>query len=48
MLGKVALQMGVHLMAYSHVSMTQDVYMSRGRIHPQVSDLLDRAVISAE
>jgi putative serine protease PepD len=32
----------------SHVSMTQDKYWSRGRIHPQVADLLDRTVINAE
>jgi hypothetical protein len=24
--------------------MTQHKYMSRGRIHPQVADLLDRAI----
>jgi hypothetical protein len=26
------------------VSMTQDRYMSRGRVHAQVADLLDRTV----
>lgn len=41
-------RIGADQLGHSHVSMTQDVYMSRGRIHPQVADLLDRAVISAE
>ncbi len=29
---------------HAKVSMTQDRYMSRGRVHTQVADLLDRAV----
>ena len=41
-------RVGADQLGHSHVSMTQDVYMSRGRIHPQVADLLDRAVINAE
>jgi hypothetical protein len=28
----------------TNVSMTQDRYMTRGRIHTQVADLLDRTV----
>jgi len=31
-------------LGHAHVSMTQDVYMKRGRIHAQVAELLDRAV----
>jgi integrase len=41
-------RVGADQLGHSHVSMTQDVYMSRGRIHPQVAEMLDRAVISAE
>ena len=41
-------RVGADQLGHSHVSMTQDVYMSRGRIHPQVADLLDRAVINDE
>ena len=33
----------VHL-GHAKVSMTQDRYMSRGRVHNQVAELLDRAV----
>ena len=31
-------------LGHSHVSMTQDRYMTRGRVHSQVVDLLDRTV----
>jgi integrase len=41
-------RVGADQLGHSHVSMTQDKYLSRGRIHPQVADLLDRAVISAD
>jgi integrase len=41
-------RVGADQLGHSHVSMTQDKYLSRGRIHPQVADLLDRAVINAE
>lgn len=41
-------RVGADQLGHSHVSMTQDKYMTRGRVHPQVADLLDRAVISAE
>jgi integrase len=37
-------RIGADHLGHSHVSMTQDRYMTRGRIHPQVADLLDRAV----
>ena len=41
-------RVGADQLGHSHVSMTQHKYLTRGRIHPQVADLLDRAVISAE
>jgi integrase len=31
---------------HAQVSMTQDRYMSRGRVHSQVADLLDRTVLN--
>jgi integrase len=37
-------RIGADHLGHSHLSMTQDRYMSRGRIHTQVADLLDRAV----
>ena len=39
---------GADQLGHSHVSMMQDKYMTRGRVHPQVAEPLDRAVISAE
>jgi integrase len=41
-------RVGADQLGHSHVSMTQDKYMTRGRIHAEVADLLDRAVINAE
>jgi integrase len=41
-------RIGADQLGHSHVSMTQDKYMTRGRIHPQVAELLERAVINAE
>jgi integrase len=37
-------RVGADQLGHSHISMTQDKYMSRGRIHTQVADLLDRTV----
>ena len=37
-------RIGADHLGHSKVSMTQDRYMSRGRVHTQVADLLDRAV----
>ncbi len=37
-------RIGADHLGHAHVSMTQDRYMSRGRVHTQVADLLDRAV----
>ena len=37
-------RIGADHLGHTHVSMPQDRYMTRGRIHTQVEDLLDRAV----
>jgi integrase len=37
-------RIGADHLGHAKVSMTQDRYMSRGRVHAQVADLLDRAV----
>jgi integrase len=37
-------RIGADHLGHSKVSMTQDRYMTRGRIHTQVADLLDRTV----
>jgi hypothetical protein len=37
-------RIGADHLGHSKVSMTQDRYMTRGRVHPQVADLLDRTV----
>ncbi len=41
-------RVGADQLGHSHVSMTQDRYMSRGRVHAEVAWVLDRAAISAE
>ena len=41
---ELSARIGANHLGDSHVSMTQDRYMTRGRIHTQVADLLDRAV----
>lgn len=37
-------RIGVDRLGHTHVSMTQDRYMTRGRVHTQAADVLDRAV----
>jgi hypothetical protein len=37
-------RIGADHLGHSKVSMTQDHYMTRGRVHTQVADLLDRTV----
>ena len=37
-------RIGADHLGHAKVSMTRDRYMSRGRAHNQVADLLDRAV----
>jgi len=41
-------RVGADHLGHSHVSMTQDKYLTRGRIHAEVAALLDRAAINAE
>lgn len=40
----LAARVGADHLGHAKVSMTQDRYMSRGRVHTQVADLLDRSV----
>nr|WP_272818975.1 transposase [Mycolicibacter engbaekii] len=37
-------RIGADQLGHARPSMTQDVYMNRGRVHAQVADILDRAV----
>ena len=37
-------RIGADQLGHAKVSMTQDRYMSRGRVHTQVAELLDRAI----
>jgi len=37
-------RIGADQLGHAKVSMTQDRYMSRGRVHTQVAELLDRVV----
>lgn len=37
-------RIGADHLGHTHISMTQDRYMARGRVHVQVADLLDRTV----
>jgi len=37
-------RVGADQLGHARVSMTQDRYMSRGRVHTEVADLLDRAI----
>jgi integrase len=41
-------RIGADHLGHTNVSMTQDKYMTRGRIHTQVADLLDRLVSEAD
>jgi integrase len=38
-------RIGADHLGHTHVSMTQDRYMARGRMHTQVADLLDRTIV---
>jgi len=40
----LAARFGADHLGHSKVSMAEDRYMSRGRVHAQVADLLDRTV----
>jgi integrase len=37
-------RIGADHLGHSRISMTQDKYMARGRVHTAVADLLDRAI----
>ena len=37
-------RIGADQLGHAKVSMTQDRYMSRGRVHTQVAELLDRTI----
>jgi integrase len=37
-------RIGAHHLGQARISMTQDRYVSRGRLHTQVADILDRVV----
>jgi integrase len=41
-------RIGADHLGHTHVSMTQDCYMSRGRVHTQVAELLDRTIKNDE
>jgi integrase len=46
--GGLSARVGADQLGHAKPSMTQDRYMTRGRVRPEVADLLDRAVINAE
>jgi integrase len=41
-------RIGADQLGHTNVSMTQDKYMSRGRVHTQVADLLDRLIAESD
>jgi integrase len=41
-------RIGADHLGHTNVSMTQDKYLSRGRVHTQAADLLDRLISEAE
>jgi integrase len=45
--GGLSARVGADHLGHSRVSMTQDVYMTRGKVHAQVADLLDDAISGA-
>jgi integrase len=45
--GGLSARVGADHPGHSKVSMTQDVYMARGKVHTQVADLLDDAISGA-
>jgi integrase len=45
--GGLSARVGADHLGHSKVSMTQDVYMTRGKVHTQVADLLDDAISGA-
>jgi integrase len=45
--GGLSARVGADHLGHSKVSMTQDVYMTRGKVHTKVADLLDAAISGA-
>lgn len=45
--GGLSARVGADHLGHSKFSMTQDVYMTRGKVHTQVADLLDAAISGA-
>jgi integrase len=45
--GGLSARVGADHLGHSRVSMTQDVYMTRGKVRTQVADLLDDAISGA-
>jgi integrase len=45
--GGLSARVGADHLGHSKVSMTQDVYMTRGKVHTEVADLLDDAISGA-
>jgi integrase len=45
--GGLSARVGADHLGHSKVSMTQDVYMTRGKVHTQVANLLDDAISGA-
>ena len=37
-------RIGADHLGHTRISMTQDKYMARGRVHPAVADMLDRTI----
>lgn len=37
-------RVGADHLGHAKISMTQDVYMTRGKVHTAVAELLDRAI----
>jgi integrase len=42
--GGLSARIGADQLGHAKVSMTQDRYMRRGKVHVEVADLLDRAI----
>ena len=42
--GGLSARIGADQLGHAKVSMTQDRYMSRGRVHTEVAELLDRTI----
>jgi integrase len=45
--GGLSARVGADHLGHSRVSMTRDVYMTRGKVHAHVADLLDDAISGA-